>query len=184
MQELEQMIEIYHTGYLVCLVLAVLFLALSVFLFFKFDIRRIVDMKTGRGAKKSIKKMEEVNARTGKLRQDMVADTPSILKGEDRVAYPKTEPNLQIHRQAHVTNHTANQMTNHETVRTMPSVELENVSETTVLNEFPETSLLYDDPGTTVLSENPFKNSQVQKRFPGTFKIEKEIILIETKEVL
>ncbi len=177
MQELEQMIKIYHTGYLVCLILAILFLALSVFLFFKFDIRKIIDIKTGRGAKRSIQKMEEINARTGKLRQDMVANTPSILKPEDRVAYPKTEPNLQVHAQAKDTKHTIT-----PAASPVPTKDAMPLPETSVLNEFPETSLLYHDPGTTVLSQNPLGGKE--KVFPGNFKIEKEIMLLDTKEVL
>lgn len=95
MRELERMIEIYHTGFIVCLILACVFFAAAAIMFFKFDIRRIIDMKTGRGARKSIQKMEEINAKTGKLRQDMVSHTPAMLRPEDRIAYPRTASNLQ-----------------------------------------------------------------------------------------
>ena len=51
MQELERMINVYHTAYIVFLVLTIVLFCLTVFMFFKFDIRKIIDMKTGRGKK-------------------------------------------------------------------------------------------------------------------------------------
>ena len=59
MQELEQLIKIYHAAFIAFLVLAVVFFVTSVILFFKFNIRGIFDMKTGRGARKTIQKMKE-----------------------------------------------------------------------------------------------------------------------------
>lgn len=91
MQETEKIISLYHTGFIVCLVLFILFLLITVLLFFRFDIRNVIDLRTGRGAKKTIQKMEEINAKTGKLRQEMTAQTPSVLRPEERIAFPKTE---------------------------------------------------------------------------------------------
>ncbi len=70
MQELERMISFYHTANLFFLILAFAFLGITVLLFFRFHIRQIFDMKTGRGERRSIRKMEELNAKTGKLRED------------------------------------------------------------------------------------------------------------------
>lgn len=91
MQETEKIISLYHTGFIVCLVLFILFLLITVLLFFRFDIRNVIDLRTGRGAKKTIQKMEEINAKTGKLRQEMTAQTPSVLRPEERSVFPKTE---------------------------------------------------------------------------------------------
>ena len=91
MQELERMINIYHTAFIVFLILTIVFLAVSIFLFFKFNIRGIFDMRTGRGARKTIQKMQEMNAQTGKLRQDVVNHTPVHLSAEDRISAPVTE---------------------------------------------------------------------------------------------
>ena len=91
MQEMEKIINLYHIGFLICLALSMIFLLVTVFLFFKFDIRNIIDLKTGRGAKKTIQKMEELNAKTGKLRQEMAAQTPSVLRPEERIVFPPTE---------------------------------------------------------------------------------------------
>ncbi len=70
MQETEQLIAIYHTGFIICLCLTILFAVLSVVIFFKFKIRRVFDFLTGRAQKRTIRQMEEENAQTGKLRQD------------------------------------------------------------------------------------------------------------------
>ena len=43
MQEVENLIEIYHTASFISLILGILLLALSVLLFFKFDILKIFD---------------------------------------------------------------------------------------------------------------------------------------------
>ena len=70
MQETEQLITLYHTGFIIFLILTILFAALSVLLFFLFKIRRVFDYLTGRAEKRTIRQMEEENAQTGKLRQD------------------------------------------------------------------------------------------------------------------
>ena len=62
-----KMIELYHMGYMVCLVCAILFFLLSIAAFFFFRIPQIWDMKTGRGARRAIQRMAEVNAQTGQL---------------------------------------------------------------------------------------------------------------------
>ena len=70
MQETEQLITLYHTGFIIFLILTILFAALSVLIFFLFKIRRVFDYLTGRAEKRTIRQMEEENAQTGKLRQD------------------------------------------------------------------------------------------------------------------
>ncbi len=206
MQELERMINVYHTAYMVFLILSVVFLALTIFMFFKFDIRKIIDMKTGRGAKKSIQKMEEINAQTGKLRQD-VADTPSRLSPEERITYPVTAQNLQVHaavqdNRTNLQSHAAVQ-DNRNQMQTSAAMGVRSASitrpqpeksqqisddgsqETTLLNDSSETTLLYqEDPETTVLSGNPMAAGAIKKKLPGYFHIEKEILWVHTKEVL
>ena len=66
----EQFIGIFHIGFIVCLVLSVIFAGLSLFFFFKFKIRDVFNFLTGRAQRRTIQKMEEENAQTGKLRQD------------------------------------------------------------------------------------------------------------------
>ncbi len=66
----EQIINILHIGFIICLVLTILFAALSVFFFFQFKIRDVFNAITGRAQRKSVQQMEEENAKTGKLRQE------------------------------------------------------------------------------------------------------------------
>ena len=66
----EQIINIFHSGFIICLVLTILFAALSIFFFFRFKIRDVFNAITGRAQRKSVQQMEEENAKTGKLRQD------------------------------------------------------------------------------------------------------------------
>lgn len=95
MQEQMKLINLYHTGFLACLCLTVLFFLLTVFLFFKFDIRGIFEFRTGRGARKRIQKMEEINAMTGKLRDPGMFTTDSLSRkvmreDGDVITYPVT----------------------------------------------------------------------------------------------
>lgn len=171
---MERMIEVYHAAYLVCLVLGLIFLALTVFLFFKFNIRRIIDMKTGRSEKRTIERMEQINAMTGKLRQDMVPRTSSELAPADRITYPITSPNLQVDNQDY----------------TAPLNQSDNSPETTLLSAGQETSVLSQDAETTLLSHEAettvlSEHSQVpEKKLPGMFKVEKEILWTHAQEVL
>lgn len=209
MQELERMINIYHTAFIVCLVLGIVFLLITVFLFFKFDIRKIFDMKTGRGARRTIQKMEEINARTGKLRQDMVPHTPVNLRPEDRITYPVTAANPQVHAQAAAQryNNAMGQSNAEKAVSAYGlngygqagnTMETDGSAQTSQLagdgsiqtellgaDGSQETAVLYQTSETTVLSPNMTKDIQQRKlELPGAFKIEKELISVHTKEVL
>lgn len=74
MENAQSLIQIYNTGFIVCAgVTAVAFLS-AVFMFFKFDIRTIFAIRTGRAERISIKKMEADNARTGTLRPNVEID--------------------------------------------------------------------------------------------------------------
>lgn len=77
MEETQQLISLFHTGFIICLVLTILFAALSIFLFFFLRIRNVFDNMTGRAEKRTIRMMEEENAKTGKLRQDYLAANTS-----------------------------------------------------------------------------------------------------------
>lgn len=84
--------EFYHDAGILCLVFSVVFLALTLVLFFKFDVRGIWDNRSGRNAKRTISMIQEEYDRTGKLRTDaLTPDTPVILQGEDRIQAPVTE---------------------------------------------------------------------------------------------
>ena len=67
MDNTEQLIAIYHTGFIVCSVLLVVGIALAVLFFFKFDIRTIYLLRTGKAKQQTINEMKERNLKTGKL---------------------------------------------------------------------------------------------------------------------
>ena len=180
MQELERMIKIYHTAFIVFLILTILFLVVSVVLFFRFNIRGIFDMRTGRGARKTIQKMQEINAQTGKLRQDVVTHTPVNLQGAERISAPPTEKRI---KEAQETEALSNQGSQETAL-----LSNQGSQETTRLSDqgSQETTLLHDYNETTVLSSELTKETPQpeSKKLPGAFKIEKEIIWIHTEEML
>lgn len=140
MQKLEQMINIYHTAFIIFLVLTILFLLLSIFLFFKLNIREIYDMRTGRGARRKIQEMEEINERTGKLRDEVVQknyDAPEY----DIMPQSKSEPLQEM----------KHKVTYQEGGRAAASVDRSPVVE--VVSGMEETSLLNDESATTLLSD-------------------------------
>lgn len=210
MQKLEQMINIYHTAFIIFLVLTILFLLLSIFLFFKLNIREIYDMRTGRGARRKIQEMEEINERTGKLRDEVVQknyDEPEY----DIMPQSKSEPLQEI----------KHKVTYQDGGRAAASVDrspvVEGVSgmeDTSLLNDESATTLLSDESATTLLSDDsqtPLLSgesetavlgnhelteteessqlesglvSEEKEEKVGTFNIEKEIMLIHTDEIL
>lgn len=80
MEELQRAISLYNIGYWICLGFSIFFLVISILLFFRFDVRKIFDLRTGRGERKTIQKMEEMNAKTGKLREEPFSYSRSLKK--------------------------------------------------------------------------------------------------------
>ena len=68
MNEAENLIRIYRTCFMACLVLAIIFLVLTAVIFFRFRILQVIANRTGRAQKKGIEQMREENQRTGRLR--------------------------------------------------------------------------------------------------------------------
>ena len=58
MQRLESQISMYHTIFMICIVLFVLFLLVDIFLFIKLDIRKVIGFLTGKTARKTIEEMK------------------------------------------------------------------------------------------------------------------------------
>lgn len=77
-----QVIEILNVLFWVCLILAIVFFALAVVQFFIFDIKSILDKKTGRAEAKAIKEMESVNQSTGRLRTNAKPQTSRLSEAE------------------------------------------------------------------------------------------------------
>lgn len=157
MQEMEQMISMYHAGFLICLVFSCIFFVITIALFFVFDIKKIFDMKTGRGAKRTIQKMEEINAKTGKLRQTMVGQTPSVLSPDERITYPTTV-------------RTAMDPATSQNEENTASNQTEGTTETTVLMENQRVDIAEAD---------------LEKiELPGLFQIIKSTMWVHTEEII
>ena len=149
MQKLEQMINVYHTAFIIFLVLTILFLLLSIFLFFKLNIREIYDMRTGRGAKRKIQEMEEINERTGKLREDAVYEKYN-MSDYDVMPQSKSEPLQEIkHTVTYQDKGNVDLSVNQSQVMEV----MDGEEATTLLNDESETSLLNDDSQTTMLND-------------------------------
>lgn len=158
MQKLEQMINIYHTAFIIFLVLTILFLLLSIFLFFKLNIRDIYDLRTGRGARRKIQEMEEINERTGKLRDD-VGQKNYDTSEYDIMPQSKSEPLQEMtHKVTYQDGGDAGASMDRKPVAEEPAG-MENTSllndgsATTLLNDDSQTTLLSDDSQTTLLSD-------------------------------
>ena len=69
MGSIQQQLQIYHIGGIVCFILLILSVLLAVLLFFLFDIPTIFMIRSGRMKKASLQKMTENNAKTDPLRK-------------------------------------------------------------------------------------------------------------------
>lgn len=75
-----QLIELYSTGFNVCMVIAIAGAALALFLFFKLDIRGIYMIQSGRARRKEIRNITEKNRKTDKLRKKTGTDGAKVSK--------------------------------------------------------------------------------------------------------
>lgn len=183
MQELERMIKFYHAAFVLFLILAIVFLIISVILFFRFHIREIFDMRTGRGARKAIQKMQELNDQTGKLRQEVINKTPIGLSPQERISPPVTEKRAET-----PLGMEGVQAGSPGNVRMRTSSYIDGSQKTEFLLDSgsQETTLLHDYNETTVLSSELIQDiPQPEKiKLPGAFRIEKEIMWVHTEEKL
>lgn len=84
MDNTEQLISIYHTGFIVCTLLLIAGIAMAVLFFFMFDIRNIFRIRTGRAKQQTISEMQERNLKTGKLSIDSPYTESGELKPKER----------------------------------------------------------------------------------------------------
>jgi hypothetical protein len=67
-QRYQTTLDILHNGFIICTVLAILFLIITVLLFWRFDILTIIQQRFGIEAKRSREEFKEVNESTGALK--------------------------------------------------------------------------------------------------------------------
>lgn len=77
MDNTTQLMELYSTCFTLSMVITIIAAALAVFLFFRFNIRGIYAIRSGKAKQREIREMEERNQRTGKLREDSEFDFDS-----------------------------------------------------------------------------------------------------------
>ena len=207
MQQTEQIIALLHIGFIVCICLAVLFAVLSIVLFFKLRIRDVFDFLTGRAQKRTIRQMEEVNAQTGKLRQDTfipeaTGDLYRTPSGSiPPIIYPPTgktatgaEPTEHVHRDGPYVQGSggiggySGSMARDDDKTEMLSGGTEETTllpgegseETTILNEGTEETMLL----TPELEQAMQQEQETKKPYSGKFEIIKEMMLIHTEEII
>ena len=69
MREIQEQVDVLHTVSIVCLVLAILLMIAAVVEFFLLDIFQIIQIRTGRAARKGIRRLETETAGSGRLHE-------------------------------------------------------------------------------------------------------------------
>ena len=167
-EETAKLLKIYQTGFTVCLVLAIAFLLIAILLFFVFNIKQIFLIRTGKAAKRDIKKLEEQNFNTGRL-----------SKRNNHTYYEHTD-SLELSQEF---GKTEQMVTEHTSPPLQYQQETDN--STTVLGQN-ETSVLSGNE-TTVLNAGEttvLGNQNVVPQITRKFVIIKNEMLIHTEELI
>lgn len=153
-----------NTLFYVFLALTIVFFLISVLLFFLFDIRRVFMIRTGRAARRDIKKIQDESFQTGRLSRNSSAN--SLYNGSGSLT--ESDELQKTEEVSTVSGNAASGMSNNASDM--------GTNETTVLQ--PE--------GTTVLSpeETTVLNSSVSDVKIGKFLITRKEINIHTDEVI
>lgn len=195
MEAITQRIALYHHLFLGCLILAVICLVIAVTVFFLLDIREVIGYLSGSQRRKKVKEMESASAQSGRLlkerssmsyvaremKQDMgvrqpampgarkvehvVEESPAMQKTQEIPVIPQTPPARTVQEEAPTD------------ILKEPSGEMETslLKETVQTQERPPAEE-QEDGSTEVLGESGTRK--------GMFRIEREILLIHTEEVL
>lgn len=79
MQQIQQRIDRYHILFLICLIICIMCFMLSIFLFLKFNIRNIFDVRTGYSVKRTVRWTEQRNTCIAKYPQKAEKDNTEPL---------------------------------------------------------------------------------------------------------
>ena len=178
--ESTSLINIFDTCFKVCFAFTVLFLIISVILFFLFDIRAIFSIRTGRAKSKTVKEMENSNNTTGRLRVGGKTQTSKLSEADRR----KTRGPVVVPPSSSVSG-------------CAPNMEIQDsdYGATEVLpTDNNQTELLSDDGGdktsrlsvenTEDFGETSVLSQKDQETININFQVVKKIILIHTEEVI
>lgn len=204
--------SVFDTCFWICLSFTILFLVISLILFFLFDIRTIFSIRTGRAKAKTIKEMELANSQTGRLRVKGKTNTSKLGKTESKprraavITPPQSNTQVNTHTAENVDkNYTSNYGNEATEVLDQGSGDTELLDqgseETSLLSQnsgkgnIPVQSNINDESGTptTDLSElntsvlsgqsNINQSSSSQVKDIG-FTIIKKVMLIHTEETI
>lgn len=200
MEEITRKIELYHNLFLGCLLLCILCVIVAVTIFFVLDIRNVLGYLTGRKARKQIQRLEEVNASSGRLMprertnmqyvaQEMQEDmgvrgavTPGARKVE-HVIQGAPPGDKAVRQQAEMQPDTGG------TAETSLLGEYSGEQETSLLTGGsqeapPEAAEEAAEQEAPVINDGSTATLQNTAGQIGTFRIEREIILIHAEEVI
>lgn len=200
MKSVQNIISLYHTGFLTCLVLCILSLICSVVMFIRFNIPKIISDKTGRELKKSMKVIEEKNARTGTLRSSgaltgRMRGRSQSFSGPNLSAYQgQSGASAQQNQGQAVTPVQQNQGQNGMPVqggvpagescsRIVPPPQAEPAAGTDILT--PETDILQMSGGMIKMTGGGIDTASavvLKEDIPAGFKVTKRIVIIHTSE--
>ena len=175
-----------NIAFIVCLVLGILFLVLAVLFFFVFDIPNVYLIRTGKGARKTIRKMEEINAETGRLRRNkeeytLNSDVPITGEMGNTPSYPLH--NQGQHQPAQQYQQPAPQQNN---VQHPERGFGDGNNLTTVLG--PSETTLLRNSETTVLSQDMLNNTTSQyvyrRQTTGRFVVTYNLMLVHSNEII
>ena len=185
-------ISIFHTGFVVCLAGAILFLVITAVLFFVFDIKTIYAIRSGRAQAKTVKEMEQTNSSTGRLRtekrqrssaQQAKKRKPSKSTSEIRTPVEKPPVKEVI---PPTTQDDYSDDSQSVTEKLSPDIQPENekTEENTVLLNQANTAPVQNQSSETVVLNSAGAQTARQNNGPVHFEIVKKIIRLDTDEVI
>lgn len=124
--------NIWQLLFIILLVAGIICFVLAVLFFFLFDIPGVYLLKTGKGARKTVKKMEEINAETGRLRKQNEYMVSQVATGTTAETGETMDPAL--HQPFQATSATVENTENQTTVLGQIESTIMANNETTVLN--------------------------------------------------
>ena len=185
-------ISIFHTGFVVCLAGAILFLVITAVLFFVFDIKTIYAIRSGRAQAKTVKEMEQTNSSTGRLRTEK-RQRSSAQQGKKRkpsqttaeIPRPAEKPPV-TESVSPITQSTYSDDSQSVTEKLSPDIQPENekTEENTVLLNQANTAPVQDQGSETVVLNSAGAQTARQNNGPVHFEIVKKIIRLDTDEVI
>lgn len=172
------LIETLNLGFTLCLAVGIIFLLISIVLFFVFDIRTIFSIRTGRAQAKTVKEMQSANTNTGRLRVGKQTQTGKLSKDSSPVRTAKVVPPSapQPQPSEDITEQLSASGANETSV--LESQSGYGTDETQLL----KTEEIYAE--TSVLSNNPVQNTGYENVQGIYFEVIKKIICRDTDEVV